>query len=88
MVNSLESGLGMLIHFIFIALYLLVWGVNIVQVGLSPILWLQDDMLRPKLLPNSVRHMPGCPSSAPASDFAAFGASSAALTARSTLPRL
>lgn len=32
MVNSLEAGLGMLIHFIFIALYLLVWGVNIVQV--------------------------------------------------------
>jgi hypothetical protein len=31
-VNSLETGLGMLIHFIFIALYLLVWGVNIVQV--------------------------------------------------------
>jgi hypothetical protein len=30
-VNSLETGLGMLIHFIFIALYLLVWGVNIVQ---------------------------------------------------------
>jgi hypothetical protein len=30
-VNSLEAGLGMLIHFIFIALYLLVWGVNIVQ---------------------------------------------------------
>lgn len=32
-VNSLEAGLGMLIHFIFIALYLLVWGVNIVQVS-------------------------------------------------------
>lgn len=35
-VNSLETGLGMLIHFIFIALYLLVWGVNIVQVRFSP----------------------------------------------------
>lgn len=32
-VNSLETGLGMLIHFVFIALYLLVWGVNIVQVS-------------------------------------------------------
>lgn len=34
-VNSLETGLGMLIHFIFIAMYLLVWGVNIVQVRRS-----------------------------------------------------
>lgn len=27
-VNSLESGLGMLIHFLAFAVYLLVWGVN------------------------------------------------------------
>jgi hypothetical protein len=30
-VNSLETGLGLLVHFVFFALYLLVWGVNIVQ---------------------------------------------------------
>lgn len=31
-VDSLETGLGLLIHFIWLIFYLLVWGVNIVKV--------------------------------------------------------
>lgn len=31
-VTSLETGLGLAVHFLFVALYLLVWGVTIVQV--------------------------------------------------------
>lgn len=30
-VDSLETGLGLLIHFIFFIFYLLVWGINIVK---------------------------------------------------------